>query len=147
MQHPHLWNSLHVQTSKTLARKVSIFICLLWLWKFMRQMVYLSKETLAVLGSVWKLLFLQHKEIAFPLLLQTASSGLLQYAVLKSAQNPSDSLVSRTHQEAPGSFVCRYLKVSWYAEVCQDIMLSSQLSHSPCSCTFLSTCTVCAISN
>lgn len=36
--------------------------------------------------------------------------GLLQFLVLKSAQNPSDSLVPRTHQEVLGSFVCRYLK-------------------------------------
>ena len=72
-------------------------------------------------------------EIAFPLLLQTASSeGLLQFAVLKPAQNPSDSLVSRIHQEALGSFVCRYLKIPWYAELCQNIVVSSQLSHSPC---------------
>lgn len=83
-------------------------------------------------GSVWRL-FLQHMEIAFPSVLQTASSaGLFQFAVLKPAQNPSDSLVSRAHQEALGSFVGRYLKISWYVELCQDIMASSQLSHSPC---------------
>lgn len=52
-------------------------------------------------------------EIAFPLLLGTASSeGLLQFAALKPAQNPSDALVSRTDQGAVGSFVCRYLKIS-----------------------------------
>lgn len=60
-----------------------------------------------------KTLFLQHMEIAFPLLLGTASSeGLLQFAALKPAQNPSDALVSRTDQGAVGSFVCRYLKIS-----------------------------------
>lgn len=59
-------------------------------------------------GSVGELL--QHMEIAVPLLLQTASTDLLQFAVLKPSQNPSKtripgSLVSRTDQETLGSFV------------------------------------------
>lgn len=100
-------------------------------------MVYLSKEILPVIGmEMWRTLFLQHMEIAVPLLLQTALTHLLQFAVLKPSQNPSrtripSSLVSRNHQETVGSFVWRHL-ISWSAELCQGKMLSSHLSHSPC---------------
>lgn len=45
MQHPHLRNSLHVQTSATLARKIGILICLLQLWKLIRSGLLVQGDT------------------------------------------------------------------------------------------------------